>query len=259
VLGRTRFVALITLTGIVTACSEGDAARTAKATARATPPAGPAQPYRAIELSSAGSLAGRVLAPDELPRDSVVRPYNAESVCGASIVLPGVQSARGGLGAAIVWLDSIRQGKPLPTSRRFEITNRRCELEPRVQAAIAGGMLNVRNTDRLTHRTRFLLAGSDSVLERVRHSDAGQVVPVETVLARPARIEVRSDLYPWMRAWIQVFDHPYFAVTGRDGSFSIDSIPPGTYTLYAWHERFGVKERDVTVEPRETRRVELEF
>jgi hypothetical protein len=56
-----------------------------------------------------------------------------------------------------------------------------------------------------------------------------------------------------------VFDHPYFAVTSRDGSFSIDSIPPGTYTLYVWHERYGVKERDVRVEPRRARRVDLEY
>ncbi|HJR63446.1 MAG TPA: carboxypeptidase regulatory-like domain-containing protein [Gemmatimonadaceae bacterium] len=256
--GSTGLIALVALAGIATACSEGDAAR-ADATASATHPAGTAEPYRVIELRDAGSLGGRVLAPDELPGDSVVRPYNAESACGSSIVLPGVESLRGGLGDAIVWLDSIRHGKPLPASRRFEITNRRCELEPRVQAAIAGGMLNVRNTDRLTHRTRFLRAGSDSVLERVRHSDAGQVVPVETVLGRPGRVEVRSDLYPWMRAWIQVFDHPYFAVTSRDGAFSIDSIPPGTYTLYVWHERYGVKERDVRVEPRQARRVDLEY
>jgi hypothetical protein len=257
--GGTRLIALAALATIVIGCSQGDAARTAGGTASATPAASAVEPYRAIELGDAGSLDGRVLAPDEVPEDSVVRPYNAESVCGPSIVLPGVETARGGLGDAIVWLDSIRQGKPLPASRRFEITNRQCELEPRVQAAIAGGMLNVRNADRLTHRTRFLLAGSDSVLERVRQSDAGQVVPVETVLARPARIEVRSDLYPWMRAWIQVFDHPYFSVTARDGSFTIDSIPPGRYTLYAWHERFGVKERDVTVERRETRRVDVKF
>ena len=126
---------------------------------------------------------------------------------------------------------------------------------PRVQAAIAGGMLNVRSADPMLHRTRFTVAGLDIPLATVEHNDAGQVGPVESVLRRPARVEASSELYPWMRAWIQVFDQPYFAVTTRDGTYTLDSVPPGRYHLLTWHPRFGTRDTVVTVSPGATTRV----
>jgi hypothetical protein len=70
-------------------------------------------------------------------------------------------------------------------------------------------------------------------------------------------VEVRCDVHPWMRAYLGVVDHPYFAVTGPDGRFTIAEVPPGDYLLAAWHERFGEKEERVTLGPKETKRVNL--
>ena len=47
-----------------------------------------------------------------------------------------------------------------------------------------------------------------------------------------------NDVHPWMSAYVQVFDHPYFAVTSKDGSYKIDNIPAGTYEVVAWQEKF---------------------
>ena len=58
---------------------------------------------------------------------------------------------------------------------------------------------------------------------------------------------IRDADHPWPRAFLAVFDHPYYAVTQPDGSFRMDSVPPGTYTLVAWHERTGRSEQQVTV------------
>jgi carboxypeptidase family protein len=63
-------------------------------------------------------------------------------------------------------------------------------------------------------------------------------------------IPVRCDLHPWMQAWVGVLAHPYFAVTGADGRFTLSDVPPGRYTVAVWHERFGTRETTVTLAPK---------
>ncbi len=76
-------------------------------------------------------------------------------------------------------------------------------------------------------------------------ANAGQKVdPQPTV---PEIFKVKCDVHPWMTGWVAVFDHPYFAVTGDDGAFTIKGLPDGTYTLQAWHERYGTKDQTVVV------------
>jgi hypothetical protein len=65
--------------------------------------------------------------------------------------------------------------------------------------------------------------------------------------AIPELIRVKCDAHKWMRAWIWELDHPYFATTGEDGHFTIKDVPPGTYTLVAWHEAAGENSASVTV------------
>jgi hypothetical protein len=72
-------------------------------------------------------------------------------------------------------------------------------------------------------------------------------------------IPVKCDVHPWMRSYIGVQAHPYAAVTGEDGSFSLKGLPPGTYELEAWHESLGTATQSVTVGPNETQSVEFAF
>ena len=60
-------------------------------------------------------------------------------------------------------------------------------------------------------------------------------------------IPFKCDVHGWMNAYVGVLDHPYFAVTKTDGMFSIPNLPPGTYTLAAWHERLGTQTQSITV------------
>jgi len=72
-------------------------------------------------------------------------------------------------------------------------------------------------------------------------------------------IPTRCDVHPWMAAFINVFDHPYFAVSGDDGSFAIDQLPPGDYVIEAWHETLGTQTQSVTVAPSETGSLAIDF
>ncbi len=72
-------------------------------------------------------------------------------------------------------------------------------------------------------------------------------------------VDVRCDVHPWMLAYLGVLDHPYFAVTGADGRFTLTGVPPGNYVLASWHERFGRREAKVTLGPRETQQVAFAY
>jgi hypothetical protein len=217
------------------------------------------QAYREIQAINGGTVAGVAELEEDVPRDTMVHPLSDQRVCGERLLDVTVQRRGDRIAQVVVWLDGLRAGKPRPVERRFEVTHRRCAFEPRVQAVLAGGTLNVKSADPVVHRARILAGGSRRTLEVVRQNDAGQVVPVEGVLARPGRIELRCDVHPWTRGWIQVFDHPYFAVTDPDGRFRIDSVPPGDYRLRAWHERLGTAERWVRVVAGREARLEIDL
>jgi hypothetical protein len=209
---------------------------------------GGAAPYRAVDIAGGGGgIHGEVRVEGDFPADTMVRPTVDAEVCGAAFVDSTVRRSGDHLANVVVWLVDARSGKPVPLAGRFEITHTRCRLRPRVQAVRVGGTLNVRSTDRTVHHARFVRAADGSTIKVVTEHDAGQVVPDESVLMSAGRIEVRCDAHPWTRGWILAFDHPYFDVTDRRGSFAMDSVPPGRYRLIAWHERFGAIEDSVTV------------
>jgi hypothetical protein len=229
------------------ACGGGDDGAAASSSAARMEGEPRRERYRTIEVSRGGSLRGSVSLAGAPPQDTIVRPTNDQRICGASLIDRTIERQGGGLGGVIVWLADIRSGKRIPLERRYELVNRRCQLEPRVQAVLEGGTLNVRSLDPVLHRTRFTHMATDSLIRLVTENDHGQVVPVEDVLRTPGLLEITCDAHPWTHAWIAVFDHPYFAVTPPNGTFAIDSIPPGRYRLAAWHERFGTREQFVEV------------
>jgi APA family basic amino acid/polyamine antiporter len=258
---RDTVAALVVLLAIpfaASACAaSGDAARGDggdSVASEAVPPA----PYRVVDVSGSGTIVGRVSIASGARLDTTyLASDSAGSFCGPGRTVALLRGQGDHLSDVLVWLADAREGKELPVERRYELTNSDCSLEPRVQAAVVGGMLNVRNADRSAHRATFL-RGTDTVVS-VRETEAGQVVPTEKPLATVGLVAVRSDRYPWSRAWIRVFDHPYFAVTNRDGIFTIDSVPPGDYTLEMWEPRLGMREREVHVSAAGDAKLDITF
>lgn len=73
------------------------------------------------------------------------------------------------------------------------------------------------------------------------------------------RARRKGTIHPWMKAYLGVFEHPYFALSGADGRFTLKDLPPGEYTIEAWHERFGTRSQKITVGAKETKTVEFTF
>ena len=72
-------------------------------------------------------------------------------------------------------------------------------------------------------------------------------------------VPFKCDVHGWMNAYVGVVEHPYFAVTDKDGKFSLKGLPPGTYTIEAWHEKLGTQTAKVTLGAKETKDANFSF
>ena len=207
-----------------------------------------AAPYVVRPVADGGRIVGTVRATGALPADGTITPDSAAArVCGATFPERALSTRGGGVAGAAVWLVDIRSGKPLPTMRRHALALARCALTPRLLTVPAGGALLVNGQDAMPSRIRFARFPGGLVVLESRMTGAGQVIPSAAVVAEPGAVEARGLDHPWLRAWVLAFDHPYFATTDASGAFALDSVPPGSYTLVAWHERLGRVEQRVTV------------
>lgn len=215
--------------------------------------------YKPGPLTAIGSVAGTVHLDGAPPADSTpiqVAPEDAK-VCGNKVE-SSVDASAKGVADVIVWIADAKSGKPLSNDKRFELSSEHCQLDPRIQVAPVGSTVNVFNDDKVIHRLEFIAAANGDTLQTMRFFNDGQVVASEVLAKTPGIVEVRCVQHPWSKAFIAVFDHPYYAVTERDGGFKIDSLPPGKYTLNVWHEGMGKPvTQSVQVDPSGTARIDL--
>jgi plastocyanin len=119
---------------------------------------------------------------------------------------------------------------------------KQCVFVPRVIVVPAGGTVEFLNSDRLLHNLHS--ASTDNPTFN-RTQPKGRTIPI--AFRKPETIRIDCDLHPWMRAWVVVAEHPFYAVTNDRGEFALENVPPGTYTLQVWHESLGVVKKDVAM------------
>jgi hypothetical protein len=108
----------------------------------------------------------------------------------------------------------------------------------------AGGTVEFLNSDRLLHNVHSVSRENPSFN---RTQPRGRVIPV--TFAKPEIVRINCDLHSWMRGWVVVADHPFYALSNEAGEFELPPVPAGKYTLQIWHETLGISSRDVTVGP----------
>jgi plastocyanin len=155
-----------------------------------------------------------------------------------------VVGAGGGLKNVLVRVTSGAAGNYEAPKTEATVDQNGCMYRPRVQAVMAGQTVLIKNSDQTLHNVHTY-KGASTMFNQAQIPGMG---PMSKTFADGGQvIKFKCDVHPWMTGYVAVATNPFFAVSGADGTFTIDKLPAGTYTLEAWHERLGTRTAQVTV------------
>jgi plastocyanin len=232
--------------GIISCGGGSQPAETPAAPAAGAPAAGGG---KTVDAATAGSISGMIMFDGTAPK---MRPINmaAEPSCAKIHTTPAttedvVVGGGGSLQNVVVYLkgDFSQYSLP-PASTPATLDQKGCQYTPHVVALQVGQALNVTNSDMTTHNIHPVPANNR---EWNQSQPPGSAPLNETFAREEIAVPVKCNVHPWMKSYIAVVGNPYFQVTGADGKFMLKNVPPGTYTLTAWHESLGAMDQMVTV------------
>jgi plastocyanin len=212
------------------------------------------------DRSSAGSVVGRVRFEGQPPKPTRIS-MSADPSCaklhpGSALNEDFVMGSDGLLGNVVVFISDGLGNRSFDVPGEPAVFEQKgCMYQPHVIAVRANQQIRVVNSDSTLHNIHPVPANNR---EWNKAEPAGSTLE-ETFAREEIAIPVKCNVHPWMRSYIAVFKHPFYAVTGKDGSFDLRNLPPGEYTVKAWHEKLGTMTQEITVVPGEARSVDFVF
>jgi plastocyanin len=203
-----------------------------------------------LDLGTVGTIAGVVRFEGTPPMQTELN-LSSSADCAAQhqgpVLAGDVLVTAGAVENAIVYLEKgLGERVFAAPETTVVIDQKKCLFVPRVAAAQVGQTVRFLNSDKLAHNVHGLPRAASGWNFMLGVQGASRETAIDA--SEPA-IEIKCDVHPWMKAYLGVFDHPYFAVTGGDGRFELAQVPPGEYTLAVWHERLGSATTQVTLAP----------
>jgi len=228
-----------------------------------TPTENPAAPAGTpVDPSTVGQVTGKISFTGAKPKQAKIM-MDQDPVCvqkhGGKPVLAedGEVNANGTLPNVFVYVKSGAEKYAFATPTDPVVLDQNgCMYKPHVLGIMVGQTLKIISSDPTTHNIHPMPKDN----REWNMSQAPGAAPIEQKFARPEiMVPVKCNQHPWMRAWIGVTSNPLYAVSGDDGTFTIQGLPPGDYTIEAWTATFGTQDQNVTVGPKETKTVDFSF
>jgi hypothetical protein len=205
--------------------------------------------FASLQLVSAGDIVGKITVKGTPPPE---RDIPMDPACGK--IHPTkktrlyVVGSNGELADTFVYVKEGLSGKQFPVPAEPKLLDQiGCEYVPYVSGLQANQKLLVRNSDPLLHNvhpTPAVAGNKESNLAQLPKSK-----DLEFTFAKEEQfLRFKCDVHPWMFAYVTVLNHPFYAVTGKDGTFKITGLPPGKYTIEAAHRKAGKQTMEITVE-----------
>jgi plastocyanin len=202
------------------------------------------------QVSLAGDITGTINLKGTPPAEREITPIKDDPNCAA--LYPGalpkttfyVVDANGNLADVVVSIKGISGKSTGASAPAVELDQKGCLYTPQILAIQTGQKLVVKNSDPCVHNVHT---------KPTENPESNQVqmpggADLTYTFAKPEPfLKFQCDVHPWMFAWVTVFDHPYFAVSGKDGKFTIKNVPPGKYTLEAVHRKLGTQTAEIEV------------
>jgi plastocyanin len=224
------------------------------------PAAAPAAGAMRVDESKAANVAGRVLIEGDVPGNPSIKmsadPYcvraNAEARSFENFIV-----SDGGLENVFVWVkDGLGNYHFDVPAEAVTVDQQGCRYNPHVFGVRAGQPLEILNSDDTLHNVNA--RGEINQPFNIGQFQKG-MKNTATFTAQEVMIMFKCDVHPWMNAYAGVVSHPYFAVTKQGGRFELKTLPAGTYTIEAWHEKLGTQTQTVTVAENESKTITFAF
>lgn len=224
------------------------------------PPAqdAPGATAQRVDPATAGSVTGRVVFEGTPPQNSLVR-MSGDPQCRneGEVRFENYVVTDGGLDNVFVHvkdgLGSYDFGAP---AEPVKLDQQGCRYVPHVLGVRVGQSIEITNSDPTVHNVHSLPDANREF--NFAQFKQGQK-DIRTFTTPEVMVPLRCDLHGWMNAYIGVVEHPFFAVTAGGGRFELKGLPPGTYTIEAWHEKAGTQTQQVTIGASETKDVGFTF
>jgi plastocyanin len=233
------FVAL-TLITLLAGCNKG-ATPPAQTSSVAQPTSGPIDPATVASISGVVRFVGTPPAPQKID-------MSADSGCKGQNQSEIVVVSDGRLANGLVYVKDGLGGRSFPApAEKLTILQEGCRYVPHVAAAMVGQPVEFVDKDDTLHNIHPMPKSN---------AEWNQSEMPNGSFARPftapeIMIPIKCNQHPWMKMYLSVLSNPFFAVTGKDGSFTLKGLPPGTYTIAAVHEKYGEQDLKITVGPKE--------
>ena len=203
-----------------------------------------------LTSAQAGDITGVINLKGTPPPEKELSPIKDDATCSTlySDALPTthfyVVGANGGLGDVIVYLKDVSGKSTGASAAPVVLDQKGCVYTPTILAVQTGQKVIVKNSDPCVHNVHT---------KPVNNPEMNQVqmpggADLTFTFDKPENfLKFQCDVHPWMFAWVTVVDSPYYAVTDKDGKFTIKNVPPGKYTLEAAHRKLGTQDASITV------------
>jgi hypothetical protein len=215
--------------------------------------------FTAAHTPSSGTIAGRVTYEGTPKKPKPIEMANEPSCARlyATPLLPedSITGPNSSLPNVIVFISEGAPEEKDANPQPVQLTQHGCRYLPHILVAISNQEVWVKNEDPVTHSIHFL---TQTNRESNRSQPPG-TPPLSLRFARPEFIRVKCDIHPWMHSILAVFKNSHYAVTDSKGVFALPNLPPGHYTVTAWHEAYGTQSKEITVSPGESQDLNFVF
>jgi plastocyanin len=216
----------------------------------------------ALQVAHAGDITGTVTLKGTPPKEKEITPVMEDANCSKMhTTVPTTHfylvGMGGGLADVVVSLEGISGKSTGASAPPFVLDQKGCEYVPSIFAVQTGQKIVVKNSDPVLHNIHTMPAeGSGNPTKNEAQLPNGADLTFSFSKAENF-LKFKCDVHSWMFAWVSVFDHPYFAVSGKDGTFKIANVPPGKYKVQAAHRKAGVVTQEIEVKEGEPAKVDL--
>jgi len=250
------WTAAVALAASVVACGGGSK----EASSTSAEPGGGGGPK--VDTATAGGVKGTVAVDGTVPKNDQIK-MNADPVCVRENTTPQFQETyevgSDGKALANVFVyvkDGLGNYSYDAPTDKPTIDQKNCRYHPHVFGMRVGQPLEIINSDPTLHNIHALPKNN----QEFNNGQPIQGMKMTHTFDKPeVMVPFKCDVHGWMNAYVGVLPHPYFAVTKDDGKFELKDLPPGTYTIEAWHEKLGPMTQSVTLGAKETKQITFSF